>query len=256
MGRVRGLHSPYLLTGVLCCGVCGAHFAGRPGAKRKAGGRPYYYGCGFHASRGPSVCRNRTLLPREGIERELLDLLLGTILTPLTLDRLLDAVNCRLRAQTDATRPKLRELRAALARTAREIENYTRAVAQGDFSSLAHALREAEARREVLRREIEQLQGAERAVLQLTRQALERHLEGLTEKLRSGDKGRVREAIRESVERIVVGGDGTLSMEIKPGGLLGGQAPIAHLGCRGTGPLMERTIQSATGRQWKVIGTG
>jgi hypothetical protein len=56
----------------------------------------------------------------------------------------------------------------------------------------------------------------------LTRQPLERHLEGLTEKLRSGDMGRVREAIRASVERIVVGEDGALSMEVKPGGLLGG----------------------------------
>jgi chromosome segregation ATPase len=115
----------------------------------------------------------------------------------------------------------------------REIANYTRAVARGDFSSLEQALREAEARREVLRREIEQLQGTEQGVLQLTRHALERHLEGMTEKLRSGDTGRVREAIRASVERIVVGEDGTLSMDVKPEGLLGGQAPIAHLWCRG-----------------------
>ena len=26
------------------------------------------------------------------------------------------------------------------------------------------------------------------------------------------------------------------------------------MGCRGAGPRMERTIRSATGRQWKVVG--
>ncbi len=31
---------------------------------------------------------------------------------------------------------------------------------------------------------------------------------------------------------------------------------FAQLGCRGIGPIMERTIQSVNGRQWKVIGIG
>ena len=31
---------------------------------------------------------------------------------------------------------------------------------------------------------------------------------------------------------------------------------VSTYGCRGAGPLMERTIQSGTGRQWKVIGAG
>ncbi len=59
MGRVRSEHSQYLLTGVLRCGSCGGHFAGRPGAKRGDGTRPYCYGCGFNARRGASVCRRR-----------------------------------------------------------------------------------------------------------------------------------------------------------------------------------------------------
>ncbi len=31
---------------------------------------------------------------------------------------------------------------------------------------------------------------------------------------------------------------------------------LAQLWCRGIGPIMERTIQSVNGRQWKVIGIG
>ena len=49
---------------------------------------------------------------------------------------------------------------------------------------------------------------------------LERHLQGLTEKLRSGVNGKVREVIERAVSRIVVGVDGGLTIEVKPGGLL------------------------------------
>ncbi len=54
--------------------------------------------------------------------------------------------------------------------------------------------------------------------------ALERHLQGMTEKLRSGENGKLREAIEQSVARIVVGGDGSLTIEAKPGGYSGGTA--------------------------------
>ncbi len=66
--------------------------------------------------------------------------------------------------------------------------------------------------------------------------------------------GRVREAIRASVEKISVSEDGLLTLKVKPEGLLGIQRAIATSGGRGTGPILERTIQSGTGRQWKVIG--
>ncbi len=49
-----------------------------------------------------------------------------------------------------------------------------------------------------------------------------------------------------------------VSSEIKPGWhkVDGGWRTFAQLAVRGTGPIMERTIQSGTGRQWKVIGIG
>ena len=256
MGPVRHEHSRYLLTGVLVCATCGGHFVGRPGAKRRDGSRSYYYGCGYNARRGASVCGNRVLLPREAIERELLPFLLHVVLTPTTVDRLLQTVNARLRAQTDLAQPRLPELREALARVEQEIENFVRAIGRGDFDSLEGALKAAEARREVLRREIDAVESTRRGLLQLTPQALEQHLAGLTERLRSGVTGRVREAIRASVEKILVCMDGSLTLEVKPEGLLGALPAMATSGRRGAEPTMERIIQSATGRQWKVIGAG
>jgi len=49
-------------------------------------------------SRGDAVCPNRTLLPQVEIKRELLDILQQQLLTPDTLEKLLTAVNAKLRA--------------------------------------------------------------------------------------------------------------------------------------------------------------
>ena len=112
----------------------------------------------------------------------------------------------------------------------REIANYTRAVARGDFASLERTLTAAEQRRASLQAELAQVTGRPQpAAVQLTPAALERHLQGLTEKLRSGMTGRVREAIEQSVARIVVAVDGSLTIEATPGGLLGLEGNLAQL---------------------------
>ena len=49
------------------------------------------------------------------VERELLDILQPQLLTPATLDRLLKAVNAKLRAQAAASRPCVAGVRKALA---------------------------------------------------------------------------------------------------------------------------------------------
>ena len=74
----------------------------------------------------------------------------------------------------------------------------------------------------------------------------DRHLEDLTEKLHHGDMGRVREAIRATIERTVVGEDGSLTLDVKPQGLLGARAAIAHSGYRGSGARVVRTVLTGT----------
>ncbi len=253
LGATRRTQTRYLLTGLLTCEVCGANFIVRVVSNTRFG-RYRYYGCAYHARRGDSVCPNRTLLPQVAIERELIDLLLQVVLTPATLDRLLTAVNAKLRAQATATRPRVRELRKALTLVSREITNYTQAVARGDFMSLETALAAAERRRATLQAELAQLDGNQQtAVVQLTPAALERHLQGMTKKLRSGVNGKVREAIQQSVARILVGVDGSLTIEAKPGGLLGLDSTIPHVvGGEERSPL-EPSTHSAAGRQWRLI---
>ena len=83
--------------------------------------------------------------------------------------------------------------------------------------------------------------------------APERHLEEITEKLRSGVNGKVREAIQQSIARILVGGDGSLTMEAKPGGLLGLEW---NPGQGGGQEDLTLTTLSTAGRQWKLIASG
>lgn len=47
-----------------------------------------------------------------------------------------------------------------------------------------------------------------------------------------------------------------MTLTAKLEGLLEAQTVIAHSGYRGNGPLTVRTIQSGTGKQYKVIGAG
>ena len=56
-----------------------------------------------------------------------------------------------------------------------------------------------------------------RAAPQLTLAALERDLQGKGEKLRSAENGRIREAIQQVIARMLVGVDGSLTIEAKPG---------------------------------------
>ncbi len=90
-------------------------------------------------------------------------------------------------------------------------------------------------------------------VIQLTPAALERHLQGMTEKLRSGVNGRVREAIQQSVARILVGADGSLTIEARPYGLLGVETDdLPTRGCRQNGATPEYSARVNAGRAWRV----
>jgi hypothetical protein len=74
----------------------------------------------------------------------------------------------------------------------------------------------------------------------------------MTEKLRSGVDGKVREAIPQSVARILVGGDGTVRLETKLGGLLAVKAIPVRLNSEGEGGRIQQCVQSSSDRRWRV----
>ncbi len=117
---------------------------------------------------------------------------------------------------------------------------------------MEQTLAAAEQRRATLQTELARLHGDQLAVLQLTPATLERHLEGMIEKLRSGVNGKVREAIQQSVARILVGVDGTVTLETKPDGLLGMKAIQVRLDGEEEGGLIQQSFHSPSDRRWRV----
>jgi hypothetical protein len=68
----------------------------------------------------------------------------------------------------------------------------------------------------------------------------------MTEKLRSRVTGKVREAIQQSVARILVGVDGTVTLETKPDGLLGVKAIHVRLDGEEEGGLIHQSFLSSS----------
>ena len=94
------------------------------------------------------------------------------------------------------------------------------------------------------------------ALLQLTPAAPELRLQGMTEKLRSGVNGKVREGIEQSIAKILVDADGSLTIEARPRGLLGLEGDLGQAGGQEDPRLLTPTTLSITGRQWKLIVAG
>ena len=87
-GRYRGSEpgrtfSPYLLSGLLKCGVCGAAMVVYGGKKNENTGRVYRgYQCPSRKRRGSSTCSNTLTISQEKIETAVIEELKKTLFTP------------------------------------------------------------------------------------------------------------------------------------------------------------------------------
>ena len=102
-GRLRGrsaaAYSPYLLSGILRCGVCTARMVAATTTRRKNGAvhRYGWYHCAFAVTKGPAVCAHRVGYRRDRLEAALLARF-REAMTPARIDALATAVNTRIEA--------------------------------------------------------------------------------------------------------------------------------------------------------------
>jgi len=91
---------------------------------------------------------------------------------------------------------------------------------------LEQALGATEQRRATIQAELAKFDGEQpSAVIQLPPRS-----SGITEKLRSGVHGQVRDTIQASIAWILVGVDGSLTIEARLGGLLGVEGNVGQVG--------------------------
>jgi hypothetical protein len=89
----RAATSPYLLSGILKCGVCGGNLIIITGYSSY--GHYPQYGCSQHFNRG--ACSNAVLIRRDWIEERLLDELQNQVLKPEAIDYVLNEFGSHLK---------------------------------------------------------------------------------------------------------------------------------------------------------------
>jgi hypothetical protein len=95
------VYSPYLLSGLIRCDVCGARVTIQTSQRRK-NGVIYRYGryrCSFHVTKGPAVCANSMSIRQEVLDAKLVDKFRAA-LTPDMIDYLVARTNELLQGST------------------------------------------------------------------------------------------------------------------------------------------------------------
>ncbi len=148
-----GAESKYLLTGNARCDCCGANISvlSRPSGKK----RLFYYGCGYHRTRGITVCRNNHIERMEIMDTAVLDAIERTVLTPEAVDYVIDKAVKSIEQRQAAGRDHPIRLKRDIRKLRRELENLLRLAANGVHSdSLAAEITKRERQIKILEIEL------------------------------------------------------------------------------------------------------
>jgi site-specific DNA recombinase len=197
-GRAPDQYSRYLLSGLIQCGVCGGRVTIQTSCRRKGNGVTYRYAryrCGFHVTKGPTVCTNTMSIRHDLLEGALLAKFQAA-LTPEMVDYLVTTVN---RALLDHCNQEPRDRQALVEerqRLDRELANLVAFVAEGDTSSprLREEIRARDRRLFEIDQEMERLGGINsQTPLQVHRAWIENKLRDTRRLLASDNQGARRE---------------------------------------------------------------
>jgi site-specific DNA recombinase len=163
-GRASVAYSPYLLSGILRCGPCGARMTGQTVTRWKHG-RAYRYGwyrCGFAAAKGPSVCGHSVGYRRDRLEAALLEKF-HRAMTPPMVETLTRIVNTHVEAATQHQTTRIDQLKAEILQIEQEVGRLVRFLAQGgEPETVRDELRTREAILRTLRLELSKLAALDR----------------------------------------------------------------------------------------------
>ncbi len=144
----RQVDSPYILSGIMRCGVCGAAMVGHGG-----GGHLYrYYMCGNARRKGREVCSS-PLLPKNKIEGFVIDRIRDYVLTEDNLQELVRLTNEELARASDERRERLELLDGQIAGIDSRLGRLYDALETGNYEDrdLAPRIKELTRKKEELR---------------------------------------------------------------------------------------------------------
>jgi site-specific DNA recombinase len=202
-GRQRGSPSrrAALFSGLLTCQVCGGGLVVVSGNLQRQNGR---YGCGFHRNKGPRVCGNGLTVKVTIVERRLVEAIRTQVLSPESLSYLVQVVNTRLQALSSEQDGTQQRLTRELQQVENELQHIERAIVAGLIGeTTASLLKDREARRNVLRQQLQGLQHPHvRPEHPVTLNSIRTRVEDLYGLL-SGDSVQVNAFFREHLTSIV-----------------------------------------------------
>ena len=127
--RAVTMNSPYLFSGLLKCGRCGANLTVVSGRGRNH--QYAHYGCPMNAFRGESVCASKLRIRHDQLERRLLQGLQGEVLREDVIEYTLERFGHELVKALDSLSGEIETLRARKAELDLEVRRMVRALAEG-----------------------------------------------------------------------------------------------------------------------------
>jgi len=142
----REVDSPYLLSGIMHCGVCGAAMVGQG-----SGHRYHYYMCGNARRKGREVCPS-PILPKDRVEGFIIGRIRSYILTEENLEELVRLTNEELCQSCSENRERLELIQAQIEEMDSRLCKLYDAIETGEFKGgeLAPRLRALSQKKEEL----------------------------------------------------------------------------------------------------------
>lgn len=199
----RLVNGPTLLTGLATCAICGNKMMLRTGKS----GKYRYYTCGGHARQGKSTCPGRSV-PMEELDRRVLELVVGKVVTPERAERLLDSLLERQNAQRQLQEGSLAALEDKLDTAETSLRRLYDLVAQGLVDASDPTLKEridiARAERDIAQAHMESARTRLAAKTVVTPEMVNWFVEVLLEQVLNGPPEFRRAYVHALVDTIVI----------------------------------------------------
>jgi len=124
----REVDSPYLLSGIVRCGICGAAMVGQG-----SGHHYHYYMCGNARRKGREVCPS-PILPKDKVEGFIIDRIKSYILTEENLEELVKLTNEELCQSCSENRKRLELIQAQIEEIDSRLSKLYDAIETGEFT--------------------------------------------------------------------------------------------------------------------------
>ena len=133
-------------------------------SRASGAGRRFVYSCGYHHTRGHTVCENTLLAPMEATDRAVLETIDHDVLNPRVLARAAENAIAALCPPADAADEQRAALLGQIGRLEAELANLAKAIAEpgGNIPALLHAAKDREAQRARCEHQLAALESARR----------------------------------------------------------------------------------------------